>query len=273
MPAIELENLSAPLANWPLTRAVVVFDVGVAVSEGVDSGLEVQLQLVEVLAIRVQLLLSLQTLVLFLLHGESEFVFLLGHEDQVLLTSVGGVEKFLLLQVQIFFSDGDFFVHPDSLQLKPVLEFEEVLETQDVATKAGFLAFQLALDFERFGSFGAEGVLDHSDFLLPAGGIGALESLESLHLALRGRQLKGKSVLLAFEEILGGLLFGFGFDDSRLVFVDLLLEKTDFFFRLQRCQFRLGLECFDLSFLDFDGVGEGDFLGSGRLSFLLLGVT
>ena len=49
-----------------------------------------------------------------------------------------------------------------------------------------------------------------------------------------------QTVVRTFEEILGGLLFGLGFDDSRLVFVDLLLEKTDFFIRLQRRKFLNG---------------------------------
>ena len=49
--------------NFP---SELVFDIGVAVSESIDSRFEVQLQFVEILAIRFQFLLRFQTLVLFL---------------------------------------------------------------------------------------------------------------------------------------------------------------------------------------------------------------
>merc|ERR1712002_758508 len=250
----------------------LVFDIGVAVSECVDSRFEVQLQFVEILAIRSQFLLRFQTLVLFLFQAEGEFVLFLGHEVEVLLVAVGGVEELLLLQIQVLLADGDLFVQPHSLHLQPVFELadalslalEQILETQDVAAESRFLALQLRLDLERLGSLGGECVLDHSDFLLPAGGIGALKGLKSLQLALLRGKLQRQRLLLAFEEISGGLLLGLGLDDLRLVLVNLLLEKTRLLFRLHRSQFPLSFEGFDLSFLHFYGVCQRDFLRRRR---------
>merc|ERR1711962_1150264 len=146
MPAIELENLSAPLANWPLTRAVVVFEAVLTswTSRRLRSKVTCSLRVsMSFWSVAISLLSSSSMSVLRFLK-----VSILASKSSFSLSKfLRSVSNCFSVSKRLFFSFGDFFVHPDSLQLKPVLEFgntlalafEEVLETQDVAAEAGFL--------------------------------------------------------------------------------------------------------------------------------------